>query len=312
MDNYIVGLCQDAKEGVHLHHVLSERHKNTPIFCVFHGPSDRLAESTIPREKRFHLPPGSGEEAAIRAALMWIPRMDMNFENVAFCYAEQIPEIGEIEEVLDQVDQSGMQHATESCWGLSLTWAALHGWGRELRCEYRPPTDAEHLLAMGMAMRGEPVDTSALARATVEVMPERIQINPNTPNAHCAEFVQRVASLQKSLSTSRITGRLMSQENAPNASLLAMHIDVLKPGEMVGVVCHQDVDVMLAQYAPYRPHRILRGTRGLSVLLFSKNSLNAEQTAAPQIITETAVKAGIVNANGNVYTEESLGGNILS
>lgn len=273
-ENCIIGLCRDASEGLHLYRTLKTRHPDMSAFCIFYGVNvDPSALSEIPSTSRFLLGAGSGEESAIRAGMIWVSRLNDSLENVLFCYAEEIPEAADVDLVLLEVTLSGEWHASESCWGMSLTWAVLKGWVGGYRCWFRPLDEIEGLSEMGSAMRGKCVNSRYLARAVIEVMPENLSVVSDSLNAACAEFNKRVLTMVPSIRQGSVRGLLTHQVRVPDSRSLGILIDDLDTSGVLGVTCHDGAEVMKGRYAPYRPHRVLRGKNGVEVLLFGRNAM---------------------------------------
>ena len=301
MENCIVGLCQNAREGEILYRTLDGRHGGTMVFCIFYGATNRdEISNVIPRERRVLLPTGSSVEAAIRSAMIWVPRLETELENLVFCYADAIPSQTEIERVLSVLSAEGTRSATQFCWGLSLTSAILEGWGSERRCSYTPFSDIEKLAEMGKAMRGEPVDVSIMARAVVEVMPDVILVQRQSNIPPCAEFAARVDAMVSG-ATGAHCGYLIPQDYVPSQEMLLPYLKNLQTGEVVGVICYQSSETMKDLYARARPHRVLQATNGITVLFFGANSITEEKAIT---VTGVVMKAGIVNAN--IYPEKEL------
>lgn len=162
---------QDAKFNYPRIKAVADKLKFETI-CVYYSNQANLTFN-LPQNSVLRVP-SEDIEAAIRAALMWIPSMiSPKFQGMIFTYGESPATDYEIKTIANKITASHKYIKTDNAWGISLAEAVLHGWDKDKRCN-PPPSENEDLVAIGKAMRGEPVSRRILVRATKETMPTSV------------------------------------------------------------------------------------------------------------------------------------------
>lgn len=270
MEHCVVCLCQKDKEGLCLYNFIRKNFPYIQVFCIFYGHGKPESISSIESTKRFILPENTSIESAIRASMIWVPRINLEVENIIFCNDSNFPSLNEIFEAWEYSEDE-KNYRGKNVWSISLISAILSGWDSEQRSFIAPLTPDERLVAMGKAMRGEIVSDDLLLDAMIEMLPANLIVKMTSKSTATSLFLQRLMC-RASYNADKTNGIVFPCDLVPNFPSLQQMLPGLQNGNVLALVGEEGA-MKIDNYLPARPYKVLKSAEGTVVAFFSNQAV---------------------------------------